>query len=195
MSEIQKLLAYIGEDKNDNPRTTSLKFKEDLYNFFNKPEFKEAEAVEFGTHKGQTTYIMSHLFKHVYTINWQFDGKEHYTNRDRDNITFIQYDLRTDLPLPVGEKCKVYFIDAIHEYFFVRKDIDKAIQYGAEDVLMVFDDYGLIPDVHRAVNDYIKGGILEIVTYLGHEPGHEFVGNRVLTDYEGVITKLKMPTI
>jgi len=190
-NELQILLNHVGEDKNDNPRTTSLKFKSDLYNFFNTTEFKQEEAVEFGTHKGQTTYIMSHLFKHVYTINHQFDGKERETNKYRNNITYIQYDLRLDDPLPVGKDCKVYFIDAIHDYYFVCKDINKAIQYGSNDVLMVFDDYGLIPDVHRAVNEYVDSNTLEIVKYLGHPPGHEFIGNRKLTDYEGVIAKLK----
>lgn len=189
---IHELLKHIGEDKNDNPRTTSLKFKEDLYNFFDKPEYKEVEAVEFGTHKGQTTYIMSHLFKHVYTINWRFDGKEFATNKGRDNITFVQYDLTKNAPMPIPT-CQVFFIDAIHTYEAVMMDIQKAVQYGTTDVIMVFDDYGLIDEVHRAVNENINFGMLEIVTYLGHEPGHEFVGNRILKDHEGVITRLKMP--
>jgi hypothetical protein len=40
---------------------------------------------------------------------------------------------------------------------------------------MVFDDFGLIDDVHRAVSENIKYGMLEVVAYLGNAPGHEFV--------------------
>ena len=67
MELIDKLLAEIGEDKCDNFSTTSFKFKKDLWEFFQG--FDDKIAVEFGTHKGQTTKILSHLFKKVYTVN------------------------------------------------------------------------------------------------------------------------------
>ena len=64
---IEKLLKQIKEDKVYNMSTTSFKFKRDVWNFFQG--FQDKIAVEFGTHKGQTTRILSFLFKKVYTIN------------------------------------------------------------------------------------------------------------------------------
>ncbi len=69
MKLIDQLLEEIQEDKKDNLSTTSFKFKEYLWEFFNKEEFTGKYCCEFGTHKGQTTRILSHLFNEVYTIN------------------------------------------------------------------------------------------------------------------------------
>ena len=57
---IDQLLKEIGEDKIQNMTTTSLKFKRDVWEFFQG--FQDKVAVEFGTHKGQTTKILSHFF-------------------------------------------------------------------------------------------------------------------------------------
>ena len=69
---IDKLLEEIGEDKFQNNTTTSLKFKRDIWDFFQG--YQDKIAVELGTHKGQTTKILSYLFKKVYTVNI-FDNK------------------------------------------------------------------------------------------------------------------------
>ena len=53
---IDKLLEEIGEDKHQNMTTTSFKFKRDVWEFFQN--FQDKIAVEFGTHKGQTTKVL-----------------------------------------------------------------------------------------------------------------------------------------
>ena len=84
---IDQLLKEIGEDKHQNMTTTSFKFKRDVWEFFQ--HFQDKIAVEFGTHKGQTTKVLSHLFKKVYTVN-RLDNKEAKTlNKDIKNIEYI----------------------------------------------------------------------------------------------------------
>jgi hypothetical protein len=64
---IEDILGDCGEDKFQNFTTTSNKFKTDLLNFFQSiPESKKWNALEYGTHKGQTTRVLSFLFKNVY---------------------------------------------------------------------------------------------------------------------------------
>ena len=58
---IESLIESINEDKHTNPTTTSNKFKTDVWDFFK--DFKDKVCVEFGTHKGQTTKILSYCFK------------------------------------------------------------------------------------------------------------------------------------
>ena len=61
---IEKLLKQIKEDKVDNMSTTSFKFKRDVWDFFQG--FQDKIAVEFGTHKGQTTRILSFLLTNIF---------------------------------------------------------------------------------------------------------------------------------
>lgn len=196
---IDKLLQEIREDKDQNPSTTSFKFKTDLWEFFNRFEFKELNACEFGTHKGQTTRILSHLFNHVYTFNLHghFDEAERL-NSDRANITYIPINLYSE---PVEKPIRgigqypmsVFLIDAIHDFDSVIRDFSRAVwlPHADGDVYFIFDDYGLYREVYQAVNQLIVTGRIERVAYIGHPPRHTFAGGRVLDDYEGIICKLK----
>ena len=65
---IEELLNKVPE-KYQYRNTTSKKFKLDIYNFFNKPEFKELNCMEIGCARGHTTLILSKLFKQAYGIN------------------------------------------------------------------------------------------------------------------------------
>ena len=68
MNDIESLLKLVPE-KFEWRNTTSKKFKYDVYNFFNKDEFKNLSCLEIGCAKGHTTLILSKLFKNVYGIN------------------------------------------------------------------------------------------------------------------------------
>jgi hypothetical protein len=62
-----------------------------------------------------------------------------------------------------------------------------------KDCYIIFDDFGLDKfkdTVKRAVQSAVEQGIVEIVKYIGHEPGTTFDGESYLTDREGVITKV-----
>jgi hypothetical protein len=192
---IEQLLKDIKEDKVDNLCTTSFKFKTDVWNFFQG--YQDKVAVEFGTHKGQTTRILSFLFKKVYTININDNLASKELNSDRDNIEYIDnFDLYAGNSLPIADKIAMCLIDAGHEYAQVISDINTAFSFNCDDdCYIVFDDYGLeqyADHVHKAVNHAIDINVLTIVTGIGHEAGYNFGGNppRILKTSEGVITKV-----
>lgn len=194
---IDTILEEIGQDKPDNLSTTSFKFKRDLWDFFSD-NFQDQNCVEFGTHKGQTTRVLSYLFDKVYTINLPnhfFEAE--LLNRDRDNILYMPMDLYSD---PIDKQFKhrpisVFFIDAMHSFDAVIHDFTRSLNFKHridKPVYFVFDDYGLIRDVYQAVNQLIVTGKIEKVRYIGHGPRHSFGGRpeRILQDHEGIICKL-----
>lgn len=195
MELIDKLLAEIGEDKCDNFSTTSFKFKKDLWEFFQG--FDDKIAVEFGTHKGQTTKILSHLFKKVYTVNRNDNETAINFNKDRENIIYVNnfnlYD--ESLKLPIEEEVDMFLIDAGHEYEHIIYDINRVTRMSkSSECYVVFDDYGLARwqhSVNRGVNEAISMDILKVVKEIGHTSGHIFdtSNNRHLIHSEGLITK------
>lgn len=192
---IDDLLLEIREDKVDNLSTTSFLFKRDLWNFFKG--FERKNCVEFGTHKGQTTRILAHLFKQVYTFNLpnHFSEAKHL-NADLKNINYIGLDLyQSDIETTCSHKpISVFFIDAVHTFDAVMSDVTRALNFQLEegDIFFVFDDVGLVPDVRFAVLQLIRIKKIELVKTIGHSKGYSFGGTpeRILIDNEGYICKL-----
>ncbi len=190
---IQEILKDCLEEKYDNPSTTSIKFKQDLYDFFNGPEFKSVAAIEFGTHKGQTTRVLSYLFDHVYTINLpnNFDTAR-VNNSDRNNITYIGLNLNSEpQPIPeINHPLTVVFIDAIHTTKNVLMDIDRCMIHPTTDVMyFIFDDFGATPEVNAAVATFLDKNGTSIVKYIGHPPMTKITKTIILNTWEGVIIK------
>ena len=196
---IDKLLKEIGEDKTQNMTTTSLKFKRDVWEFFQG--FQNKIAVEFGTHKGQTTRILSHLFKKVYTVNNQDNVTAKKLNEDIKNIEYISnFNLYSHKKLPINTKIDVFFIDAGHLYEHLILDINRAISMlCSEECYIIFDDYGCnchSNTVKKAVDEAIKQNIISPIKGMGHSKGYNFgTGgkggeDRILEDYEGLVTKI-----
>ena len=192
---IEQLLLDIKEDKHQNMSTTSFKFKRDMWNFFQG--YEDKVAIEFGTHKGQTTRIMSFLFKKVYTVNNNDNLSAKELNKDRDNIVYIDnFDLYSSVALPIEDEISMILVDAGHDYGHVIYDINRACSlYCNKDCYIVFDDYGVEQyalEVRRAVNEAIDKNILQPVIGIGHDIGHNFGGEppRILTQSEGLITKI-----
>ena len=162
---INLLLDSINEDKHTNPTTTSNKFKSDVWEFFQG--YDDKICVEFGTHKGQTTKVLSYCFKHVYTININLESfaAAKMLNVGIENITYVPFNLYSDRDLNV-EKSNVFMIDAGHKYPEVIHDINRCIKMSADgDCYIIFDDYGLNTheeNVKRAVDDVIKQNKIEI---------------------------------
>jgi len=97
-------------------------------------------------------------------------------------------------PTDVLKDVSVVFIDAVHEYYPVISDINNAVKLNAKHI--VFDDYGLIPEVRAAVDSKISDGTLEVIKKIGFEPmtqvGFNIVtGPRLTADWEGLICKVK----
>ena len=191
---IDQLLEEIGEDKHQNMTTTSLKLKRDVWEFFQG--FEDKIAVEFGTHKGQTTKILSHLFKKVYTVNNQDNAEAKRLNEDIQNIEYISnFDLYSKKHLPIKDIVDVFFIDAGHSYEQVLLDAQRAINMKcAKKCYIIFDDYGLqnhSDNVKRAVDKIISTNTLMLVKGIGHTEGHSFNNsdpNYNLIGPEGLIT-------
>ena len=193
---IDKLLEEIGEDKTQNMTTTSFKFKRDIWEFFQG--FQDKVAVEFGTHKGQTTKILSHLFKKVYTVNNQDNTEAKILNKDIQNIEYISnFDLYLDKDLPINDNVDIFLIDAGHKYFHVISDINRVTSMNcSKECYIIFDDYGLkthSQHVKRAVDQAINQNILTKIKGIGHSKGYSFKQddpNYTLEDSEGLITKI-----
>ena len=193
---IDKLLEEIVEDKTQNMTTTSFKFKRDIWEFFQG--FQDKVAVEFGTHKGQTTKILSHLFKKVYTVNNQDNTEAKILNKDIQNIEYISnFDLYLDKDLPINDNVDIFLIDAGHKYFHVISDINRVTSMNcSKECYIIFDDYGLkthSQHVKRAVDQAINQNILTKIKGIGHSKGYSFKQddpNYTLEDSEGLITKI-----
>lgn len=196
MKTIEEILIEVGEDKHQNLSTTSFKFKTELWNYFQG--FEDKTAIEFGTHKGQTTRVMSFLFKKVHTINNNDNEVSKQLNADRSNIIHHNFNLYSQNRLIISDVIDVALIDAGHAYEQVIDDVERLASMNiADECIVVFDDYGAILPVRNAVNDLVSRGLISIVEYIGHESGHNF-GNavkggpdRILSAPEGVIAMMK----
>lgn len=176
-------------DKFENRWTTSKKFKIDLFETFDVDEFKEKTCAELGVFNGHTTLFLCHLFKHVTGIDLGVDRLKFATQLlESNNITnFKMYnvDLYKD-PFPDLDGTDVFFIDAVHEYENVKIDTLNCLKVKSKSKkYIVYDDYGGIPAVKKAVDELINTGLLTIYKKIGCEPKSKFT--RELFDYEGII--------
>jgi hypothetical protein len=199
MRNIETILNEIKEDKCHNLSTTSFKFKTDVWDFFQL--FNDKVAVEFGTNKGQTTRLLSFLFKHVYTVNINDNLDAIKLNHDITNITYISnFDLYNHTnKLNITETVSLFFIDAGHQFQEIVTDINRVTSMNCDtDCYLLFDDYGSSTNtgIKQAVDLAVNSGAIEIIKFIGHESGHNF-GNavkggpdRILCGPEGVITKV-----
>ncbi len=201
LKTIEELLEECGEDKFQNLSTTSFKFKTDLWNYFSAiPESRYLNCVEFGTHRGATTRILSHLFKTVYTINLPKHHDAAMTlNADRTNIKYIEMDAYST---PVDENFKhlpinVFFIDCVHTTDAVLTDFARCMNLEQDErwpVYFIFDDVGQQDrEVYQAVGQLIRIGKLEKIANFGYPPNTNFGGSppRILKEHEAWCCILK----
>ena len=173
-------------DKTEWQTTTSKKFKQDLFHWF--VDFgKGKTCLELGTHKGQTTKVLSLIFDEVFTINHGDHTAAIEFNSDRDNITFLKHDLYTEKWWENVPRADVIFIDAMHETNAVIADVENSLKiYSPGKKYFIFDDYGLIQPVRVAINRLLFGPIKKLVE-IGHEKGYKFTENHLLLEAEGLI--------
>mgnify|MGYP005813330565 CR=1 FL=1 len=187
---IEKILKDI-PDKREWKTITSLKLKRDIYNFFNERDLHEASIVELGTHHGHTTRVLSFLFKEVVTYDIEDSDPPGFSkklNKDRDNILYRYQDI---YQFPWWEECgetQVVFIDTIHKYDEVCMDINNSLKLENLEYI-IFDDYGMFPEVKRAVRNAVRDEKLIPVKYIGEKPGSDCRPGTLLQDWEGIICK------
>ena len=175
-------------NKTVSKTTTSRKWKSDLIDFFNKDEYKQFTALEVGSSLGHSTRILSHLFKEVTPLDnlAERHEKSKRLNHDRNNINYRVMDVYRE---PWNFKqMNVVFIDCVHDYIHIKSDIDNSLNTFNKPIL-VFDDYGLFPDLKKAINEYIDNGQLKLLKYIGDYSGTIYPKtlNKILKDREGLI--------
>ncbi|MAE82033.1 MAG: hypothetical protein CMB80_04810 [Flammeovirgaceae bacterium] len=156
--------------------TTSRKFKADVMKEFSNDKYKNMTMVEIGASQGQSTRMLSHLFKKVIAVEWDDWNLEQArkNNADRDNVEFVKMDLYKNdwkdyLPRDVG----VVFIDAGHQYHQVKMDVENSLKLFGDDVIIIFDDYGLPSphgDIKKVVDEATSSGKLTLHKFIGERP-------------------------
>lgn len=163
-------------DKTDYKNTTSRKFKADLIDFFSDKNLDV--CLEIGTNHGHTTYVLSHLFKKVYTVDLHQSNidiaKE--VNKDRDNITFITGDAYSPETYQNVPLLDAAFIDCMHTYEGVLSDIQTSLnRCNPAGMYLIFDDYAhpTSTGVFQAIEAAISQGLTREV-YIGEKEGFTF---------------------
>ena len=192
MKTIEQILSKV-PNKRENKDTTSHEFKKDLYDFFWEDKWRERSILEVSCSRGYSSYLLSHLFKQVYAVDYERDLLDFASkfNQDRNNIEFIQCDIYNAPYWNKLPSADVVFLDADHRYKSVVYDIRNAwTQSLYQGGYIIIDDYGLPGSgVKRAVNDLVKENThLTKVGYIG-EPAGSIPYRRKLLDWEGLILR------
>tara|TARA_R110002153_G_scaffold209948_2_gene362572 strand:+ start:2237 stop:3616 length:1380 start_codon:yes stop_codon:yes gene_type:complete len=175
--------------------TTSRKLKLDILEKFGNGKYKDKTIVEIGASQGQSTRMLSHIFKRVIAVEWDDWNLEqaHSNNSDRTNVEFVKMDLYNDkwedhLPKDVD----VVFIDAGHEYYQVKMDIENSFKRFGNPIF-IFDDYGFPPgEVKQAIDEKVNVGDLVIDKFIGEKPEDlVHASGTKFFDMEGVICNAK----
>ena len=185
---IDELLKNI-PDKFEHSTTTSHKFKRDIFEFFDKPEFKQSVCLEIGSNLGYSTRILSYLFKEVVGFNLESAKEAIEFNKHRTNVRYYTQDVyNTQLPLDYGD---VFFIDAQHTYFAVIDDTIRSLKFKSTNGLkkyFIYDDIGGFPELKQAMDDLVKNEYIKIVKPIGYSPDETFISRLPkLSAYEGYI--------
>ena len=173
-------------DKKDDHWTHSLKFKQDVAEYF-EYGYDDKVCLELGSHRGYTTKLLAQYFLKVIAVdnNKEFRdfAKEHW---DADNIEYHFLDIYDDEWR--FDNCDVVYIDCVNDYEHRKKDIDQCIECF-HNPLLVITDYGLFKGVKQIVDEYVETGKLVIEKNIGMPVGTYYsrTQNKVLLDWEAVI--------
>ena len=193
VDSIETILSEL-PDKWEVKTTTSKRWKRGLSDFCKKENIES--ILEIGTSLGHTTYFVAHFVPKVTTVEVEYSrvqkAKE-FSNK-HNNINFIcqsAYDKDWDFGYH-----DLTIIDCIHEYKYVKMDIENAIKLGTKYI--AFDDYGLFPEIKQAIDEYISDGKMEVVSKIGYPKGTHFymskstntTTDKILIDSEGIICKV-----
>jgi hypothetical protein len=174
--------------KDDFRLSTSRKFKEDLINFFSHNKYKEMAMVELGCCHGDTTKVFGSLFKSVHAVDWRQENIDLAKQMcdGYDNITYqVSNVVEDEWNYP---KADVVFVDASHDYPQVEYDIEKAIKYF-DNPIIIMDDYGnsASKNVRMSIDNILKKGKLKMKKYIGEKVGFKTKSGWEMDDREGVI--------
>ena len=179
-------------DKTEYKNTTSLKFKSDLISFFNSKDL--STCLEIGTNHGHTTYVLSHLFEEVYTIDLHQSNidKARKVNKERNNIKYITGDAYLEDNYKQVPTIDAAFIDCMHTFDGVIADIQTALSKCSDNgIYLVFDDYAhpTSTGVYEAIQYAITQGLKREIC-IGENKGFTFskeIKPTTLIREEGII--------
>ena len=85
-------------------------------------------------------------------------------------------------------KADVVFVDASHDYPQVAIDIQKAVDYF-DNPIIILDDYGNPnnTNIRNSIELKVKEGVIKMDTYIGEQQGFKTKSGWVMNDREGVI--------
>ena len=121
-------------------------------------------CIEIGTYDGWTTRILSNLCNNSTTIDHDINHlkKAMQHNNDYYNIEYMQGDVYSS-DWGLEDTIDLVFIDCVHDYRHVESDIENSIKYASTSMYLVFDDYGLVSEVKRAVDDWVESKKIQFV--------------------------------
>ena len=175
-------------DKTESKTTTSLKFKADFIDFFDTEAYRNMKVLEVGSSLGHSTKVLSNLFGKVIAIDNLPERHEQSKQLvNRDNVEYVVMDVYQQQWN--FEMVDMVFIDCVHDYIHVKSDIENSLKCSDKEAIFVFDDYGLFPEVKKAVDEYIEAKIFKVLIKIGHPKGtfYPTTQNKILKDYEGII--------
>lgn len=172
--------------------TCSDEFRNDVREFFGDT-CKDLTIAEIGSHKGYTTNVLSSHFKKVYAVDnnigWTTISKQ--LNANRTNIEYILLDIYKNTWDVIPKDVDVVFIDACHSYDSCGSDIMNAIVSFPQLKYLIFDDYGVWPEVGRVIDDFMKMGVLKFEKFIGLCDNVPGPSGPVKGVNEGIICKLQ----
>ena len=180
-------------DKWEVKTTTSKLWKEGLYNFIKYQNIKS--VLEIGTSLGHTTYFVAHFVDKVTTLEFDSNrvSKAKKLSEKHNNINFVNASSYDDWNFDYHD---LVIIDCIHEYKYIKSDIENAINLGTKYI--AFDDYGLFPELKLAIDEAIDSGRIEMIHKIGYPKGTHFhmskstntTSDKILADSEGLICRV-----
>ena len=174
-------------DKPLHKSTTSLKFKQDVYNYF-YPMSRNMNIAEFGSWCGFFTQVFSEMFKKVYSIDYV--RKDCFLEQTKGlyNVEYIIQDLYGRNNDKMNLDVNVIMIDAVHTCRAVMSDVRLAKHYlKNKKGYLIFDDYGAFEEVKAAVDQLRREEVIILREVVGHPMGYSYKEGHQLKDWEGVI--------
>ncbi|HMO61035.1 MAG TPA: class I SAM-dependent methyltransferase [Ferruginibacter sp.] len=182
-------------DKFEDKRTTTKKFKQDLFDFVNETKVKT--ILEIGCYNGYTAHILHPVLKKMTCVDYNFYciEKAKKLNTHARNI-YYRWENVYNAEWKYGYHDLV-IIDCGHSEEHLISDIENTMSV-VKSQYIVFDDYGLFPEVKKVIDRYITENKFLLVKKIGAQPGTLFymstsnhtTEDKKLAEYEGVICKV-----
>ena len=161
-NELQEISLPV--DKTEDCWTISQQFRENIKQFFLP---KRYTFLEVGCYKGLTAKSLAEHFIEYLGLDIQDKNLELARIINASNhAQFQKFDIYNSNWNDLNFSADIVFIDALHEYKYIKQDIDNCLK-RFKNAFFIFDDYGAWESVFRAVNEAIEEHKLKVVQEIG----------------------------